>query len=465
MDFQSEILAIREIGINSEIIKSILKKFEPRRQKMLANFERYRTDAAGVPIFSRSFRDSSKVNNKVNNDFFSEIIDIKVGYFAGNPFSYQYDRRADSTIYEAASQRIQRFATANNLADIDSETTKNAAIGGYAPRLLYIGTDGIERLASLPPYECIILSLESVSKPEFALRITPYYDGRNTRRRIEVYDDARMRVFYERKRNVFIEAEDEIEPHVFGICPLFAVPNNEELLGDVERVEALIDAYDRTISDVNSEIESFRLAYMLFRGGIVDEEIIRQAQRTGAFSMPDDASIEFLTKQMNDTIVENHLNRLHENIYRFSKTPDLSDEAFSGNQSGVALKYKLFPLESKCKTFERKFNSAINYMLEGLCNSWRIRGENFDPLSFFVEYKRNFPLDLLNEAQIQQTLKGIVSEQTRLALASFVDDPAYELQQMEEEALQSVFPRVDLSNEDETDAADASDPTFNLVTE
>ena len=436
MDFTQEIHQLREQGPTNDILKSILKKFEGRRLKMLQLDERYRVSNGGVPIFSRYFKDSNKVNNKVNNDFFSEIIDIKTGYFAGSPFSYLFDQNRGEPLYSSAMKRLERFTIANNMADVDSETTKNAAICGYAARLLYIGLDGEERIASLPPYECIILSLESISKPEFALRVQPWETGsRGQRRRIEFYDAAEVRIFYEVKRNYFEEAEEEAAGHVFGVCPLFGVPNNEELLSDVERVEALIDAYDRTVSDVNSEIESFRLAYMLFKGGIIDEETLLAAQRTGAFNVPDGGEIEYLIKQMNDVIVENHLNRLEKNIYRFSKTPDLSDQAFAGNASGVALKYKLFPLESKCKTFERKFDAAARYMIEGLCNSWRIRGEAFDPYDFYVEYKRNFPLDLLNEAQIQQVLKGLVSEQTRLSMASFIDDPRYEMLQIENEGL------------------------------
>lgn len=445
MDFSAEIYKIREGGLSSNIIKSILKKFEPRQKKMLLLYERYKTSQSGVPIYSRYFSDKTKVNNKVNNDFFSEIIDLKVGYFAGNPFSYQYDRTKSE--YETALDRIQRFALLNNLADLDSETTKMAAICGYGGRLLYIDPEGRERVLNVPAYETIILSEEGLSAPEYGIRIYTVETDKGARRKVEFYDSRNCEVWLEEKKNVFVEDVEESFEHDWGICPLYAVPNNEELLGDVEKVEDLIDAYDRTLSDVNSEIESFRLAYMLFKGGLVDEDTIRQAQRTGAFTVPDDGDISFLTKQMDDDIVENHLTRLHKNIYRFSKTPDLNDEAFAGNQSGVALKYKLFPLESKCTTFERKFTSSQMYLFTALCNTWGIRGETFDPLSFFVEYKRNFPLDLLHEAEVQEKIRGLVSEQTRLALASFIDDVQYEIDQMEEETLNAVLPNTNLDDE------------------
>jgi hypothetical protein len=51
---------------------------------------------------------------------------------------------------------------------------------------------------------------------------------------------------------------------------------------------------------------------------------------------------------------------------------------------------------------------------------------------FFI-FKRNFPLNLLDEADTSSKLKGLVSEQTRLSLLSFVEDADYEIGLMKEE--------------------------------
>lgn len=454
MNLIAELDQIRDRGIDSAIIKSALKKFEAKRVHMLRMIERYKSTSDGVPVLTRYMADSTKVNNKVNNDFFSEIVDIKTGYFAGSPFSYQYDKTLDE--FDRAAERISNFITMNNIADLDSEATKDAAVCGYGSRLLYINEAADERVMNIPPYECLFFSEREISDPEYAMRVYDVKTERGTRRRVEFYDAFSMRVFYEQKKNSFVEEADEEKDHNFGVCPLYGIPNNEELQGDVDKCLALIDAYDRTISDVNSEIESFRLAYMLFKGGIIDEETLRQAQKTGAFTLPDDGDVRFLTKDMNDTIVENHLTRLQDNIYRFSKTPDLTDEAFGGTQSGVALKFKLFPLEAKCKKFERKFDTANRHMLRGLCHMWKVKGEEFDPYKFFVEYKRNFPMDVLPEAEVQMKLKGLVSEQTRLSLASFIDDAEYEIQRMEEEALEGVIPTIDLDRDESVTVNDPS---------
>ena len=51
-------------------------------------YNRYKV--ADVPIFERKLL-YDRVNNKVNNDFFSEIIDNKVGYMLGNAIAYVSD--------------------------------------------------------------------------------------------------------------------------------------------------------------------------------------------------------------------------------------------------------------------------------------------------------------------------------------------------------------------------------------
>lgn len=128
-----------------------------------------------------------------------------------------------------------------------------------------------------------------------------------------------------------------------------------------------------------------------------------------------------------------HLNRLEDNILRFAKSVNFNDEQFGGTISGVALKFKLFNLESKCITTERKFTASFRKQFKLLSGTWTKKGITFDPAKIWFQFKRNFPLNLLDEAQASATLKGLVSESTRLSLLSFIDDVEWEKQQMDEE--------------------------------
>ncbi|PGE27068.1 phage portal protein, partial [Bacillus cereus] len=74
-------------------------------------------------------------------------------------------------------------------------------------------------------------------------------------------------------------------PNLFKGVPLIGFPNNEELQGDVDKAISLIEGYDRSFSDVNSEIEQFRLAYMIFKGVDIDDDTIEKLRQTGALDV------------------------------------------------------------------------------------------------------------------------------------------------------------------------------------
>lgn len=442
------IFATVEIKENSDTITYLLNQHRSIRNKMIQLYERYKASEDGVPIFKRSFEDTNKVNRKVNNDFFSEIIDTKIGYFMGNPVSYSYDK--EESDYESYQELIDDFNIRNNVEDLDGEVAKMAAICGYGARLFYIDTEGKERMINVPPWEVIFIYDRNINEPTYAIRYYEVVENNQRKWKVEWYDKKNVTYYVGNTSQYVIDTDKAkpTQPHMFDDVPLVAFLNNDEFQGDCEKALELIDAYDRTLSDVNSEIEAFRLAYMAFYGVEPTAEVIEAAKKTGAFGLPEKSEgvgVEFITKDMNDTMVENHLNRLEDNILRFTKSVNFSDESFGGNISGIAMKFKVFALESKCILAERKMTRALRRQFQLLQSAWNKRGSKFDYTKVWYGFKRNLPLNLLDEAQTSATLKGIVSEDTRLSLLSFVDDVQWEKDRMEEEAASY----VDLNNDDD----------------
>ena len=459
-NYRAELRALDENGgvPTIEIIKKILDKHYPKRQHMMGLYDRYTCNMDSVPIFNREFEDESAINNKVNNDYFSELVNTKVGYFAGAPFSYAYSQLAEEEEAEGSpislfdeeptvprtqadidnnQKVIERFTIRNNIADKDLEITKLAEICGYAGRLMYIDTNGDECIKVIEPWECVILARDEITEPTYGIW---YYteefiiDGMSKEvRTIEFYNATDCYIFEDGLEGWILKQQF---PHMFDYCPLQGIPNNRELLGGAEKVLALIDGIDRAVSDCNSEIEAFKLAYLLVYGVQIDEKTLQEAKRTGCFNIPPmgamESKIEYLTKQINDTFVENHLNRLEKNIYKFGQTPDMNEMAAAGT-SGIAMKLRLFPLETRCAMFERKLHSANMYMFKVLASAWAKKQITIDPYEVIIEYKRTMPLDLQYESQVLASLKGNVSDQTALGLMSFIDNPEYELELMEKE--------------------------------
>lgn len=435
-------------SITGKQISDLVRENRDKHYRQVKLYERFKGTDKGVPILTRTFpvETASKVNNKLANDFFSDIVNTKTGYFMGNPVTYKYtEQDEDGSLIETtdADVLLQGFLKKNQVADLDSESAKMAAICGFAARLCYVNTEGTVSMLNVPPWETIFISDElGITDAPYAIRYYVVERGDKKYVKAEFYDEETITFFVREggiDENVDTEFQlDSSEPanpqaHLMAGCPVICFPNNEELQGDCEKVLTLIDGYDKTLSDVNSEIEQFRLAYLAFYGSSPSDDELARLRQTGVIGFPDkDDRAEYITKNLNDVTVQNHLMKLEENIIYFAQSVRFTDEAF-GNASGVAMKFKLFCLESKCKTAERKFIKSLYRMFTVLSGYYDKRGISYDPWNFEFVFTRNFPLNLLDEAQSLATLKGLVSDETAYGQMSFIDDPAKEIEKVKAE--------------------------------
>lgn len=451
--FKVYIPYIREHGINEELLQQIVNEHNSIHEDIRALQERYEASVEGVPILKRQMKsinlESERVrrideiiNNKLNNTFDSEIVDTKVGYFLGNPINYVVDN--ENADLESLAEAIEVLRIRENIPDKDTSLGTRTGIAGYGARLVYWSLENnkpILKIANVDPAECIFLYEDSMSAPTYSIQYYPTVevlpDGTKKQVTIVEFHDNSDTYFFKNGDNGF-ELTDII-PHNLDSSPLFGVENNDSLQGEAAKILNLIDAYDRTMSDANSEIEATRLAILILRNIGMDEEDIQNMNKAGLLEMfGENVDAKYLTKDVNDTMIENHLNRIEQNINRFAKSVDFTDEAFAGNISGVAIKFKTMSLEHKAIIAEHKFRSALQYQFKLLCNGWSKLGicKPEDYLNVWFGFKRNLPSNILEEAQATATLKGNVSERTRLSLLSFIDDVDAELEEMKKDEIE-----------------------------
>lgn len=405
-------------GISAALLYKIINKHRPNSRYNEKLYKRYQVADGEVPIFKRAprYEEDKPINNQVNNDFFSEIVDFKTGYFAGQPIAYGYSKGEEAEevtggveAVDVATKTLTDFITRNNMYGVDMETTKYASIYGYAGRLFYVDTEGNERVMPVHGYETIILSKTDISEPKYAIRYFKTYDVNDNEKWVVEFYDNQFVTTYEGMLSS-LEQMGEPKLHLFDYCPLQGIANNKELIGDAEKVLALIDDYDKVLSDNSNELEAFVHAYMVFENLGIDKETAKELQKSGIIDMKSvgvqEGKVYFLTKNINDAFTEHHLQRLEDNIYRFSHTPNLSDDTF-GSASGVSLKFKLHGLETKCGMFEAKMLDASQYMFKVLASAWGKKAIAFDPLQVTLDFKRNFPLDEESIARTMQAYKAV----------------------------------------------------------
>lgn len=410
--------------LTDKVIKRIIETHRSSVLPRLQNLENYYN--ANNAIKNRVMSDPSKPNNKIANAYASYITDTLVGYFIGEPVTYTSN---DNVLI----QDLNMILEYNDEADENAELAKNASIYGVAYEMLYLSEeDKMIRFKSLNPKEVIPIFDKTVEQN--LLAVMRYYEDYdyvedNTYTIVEVIDSKMVRRY---KLDTGLSLLEEY-PHYFSMVPVAIFKNNEDETGDFEQVISLIDAYDKMESDSLNDFEYFVDAYLALYGFTADAEDIAQMKENRVLLMDEGTSAEWLIKQTSDAYVENMKNRLDKDIHKFAKCPNMSDEEFASNASGIAIKFKLLGTENLVSIKERKFKRGLQQRLELMSMINSVLREGFDWRAIDIVFTRNIPSNDTDIANMVNTLKDIVSEETLLAQIPFVEDVQNELEKLKKE--------------------------------
>ena len=434
----------------TEILRHAISK-SPRAR--LANLRDYYEGRHG--ILERRMYDPTKPNNKLVNNLAAYITDTVTGYFMGSPIVYAADGEENDGYVEV----LKDIFDFNNEQDENAELAKGQSIAGVDYELLYLDEDAKIRFTELPAENIIYIETSEVEpKPAMAARMyeieEPGVDGKTYY--YEVYTESEAITYKADDSNRVSFTEVDRQPHYFGEVPIIQYCNNEEKLGDFEGVMSLIDAYNLAQSDSANDFQYFTDAYLLMVGAKLGgsendptgDKARASMRETRIIELPDkDVDAKFLIKDINDTAIENYKNRLRKDIHTLAKVPDLSDESFSGNLTGVAISYKIWGMDQIVSVKERKFKKALQRRIKLITNILNMQGNTWDWRKIEITFSRNMPQNLAELSQMVGQLKGIVSDETLIALLPFVTDVTMELERLAEQG--EGIPDLDNFGDDE----------------
>ena len=136
-----------------------------------------------------------------------------------------------------------------------------------------------------------------------------------------------------------------------------------------------------------------------------------------------------MIKQLPTGAFETARDTLRKNIFLASQHVDFQDLSSSGNLTNVNIATQLMPLESKASKYQNKLIRAFNYQFKIILSWWNILNITKEATYKDLEYIFNFmkPVNMLDKAQEQRQLDGLMSNETRLALHPSISDPAGEV--------------------------------------
>lgn len=224
--------------------------------------------------------------------------------------------------------------------------------------------------------------------------------------------------------------------HMMGRCPVVYYQNNEWKQSDFEQVITLIDAYNTVVSNsVNDTTDQTDALMKLVNLSATTSDELAESIAMGAVKVEEGGDVGWVIKSVNDVYVENIKNRLKSDVHKFSYVPDMSDEQFAANASGIAMKYKLMGLEqvtAEKKTWMRK---ALRKRLELINEYLTTKGSAIDMMATGFEFDTNIPQDGNAIVERVAKLQGIVSKTTQLGQLGkdIVPDIKHELELIDEE--------------------------------
>lgn len=233
---------------------------------------------------------------------------------------------------------------------------------------------------------------------------------------------------------------DEPIEHNFGNVPIIEYCNNKLKIGDFEQQISLIDAYNKLTSDRINDKEQFVEALLVIYGALLgdDSEEVSEAMKilkeNGFLELPADAKAEYIARTFDESGMEILRKAIKEDIYTFSHVPNLTDENFVGNSSGVAMEYKLLGLQMITSEKEKYYKKGIKRRIELISNFLNIKAISIDPGTVKITFTRKLPKNLNELAQMIANLSGKVSTKTLIEQLPFIEDAESEVKTVEKES-------------------------------
>ena len=409
--------------LNPKMLAKMINKF---RLDVEPKLQRYKNYYDGVQaILGKHYTDPTKPCNKTVSNFCLNIANSYAGYIA-TPGYITYNGENIEDIMD-----ILRY---NDYQAEDAEFLLNALIYGTSAELMFQDELGKTRFRLINPTTCFGVYDDSLTGDLiYFVRMYKASEWEDSNKYyVDVYSNYDVKHYQMGGENGTPEYIGE-EPHYFAQCPanIFTLPGEKSIF---DCVMGLQDSYNELLSAKIDDFSAFCDAYLVIGGGELDADSVADMRQNRIIQLPEGATANWLTKNSNDTQVENDLNRIHNDIYRTAQCPDFSSESFVGGvSSGIAIQYRLTGMETQAGNIEGLMKKALQRRVEILCGvaALKLGEEVFRDIQ--ISFKRNIPDDITSTIGMINSLKGSVSDATLLAQLPFIDDVEHELEALNEQ--------------------------------
>lgn len=454
---------------NASLIANVVQKFVERHSTIdaprIAKLERYYLGDNDIHYWRNNKHMMNRADNRIASGFAKFITNMRVGYMLGKPIQFKYNDDAGDDVDQTIDDDLKAFNRKNDEQYHEKVMKTNLSVTGRAYELLYSGkaeeddngnvaTPEVKMRAIDPATAFVVYDTSIAQHSLFGVRYYVVNYDNQEQYYVDVYTADTT---YHFKSSTTSESPNgdytllSQENTTFSAVPLTEFINNENKTGDWETKLDEIDAYDLAMSEMANSEEDFANAKLMINGDFDWSDNMRTVTKADGTPLLDDdgqpvkvpkidskdpflwlkpafydnsngttvvpSSAQYLTKQLNEQGWQTYINQLITDIHKDTNTPNTTDDAFSGQSSGVALMYKLFGEDQERSMQESLYTRGIMRRLRLLGNFWKYNSEINDPdimNNYKPDYTPNLPRnnsDIVGIA-VQLNNTGLLSDQT-----------------------------------------------------
>lgn len=412
-----------QISENTKITPELALKYIIKHSRGNDKYERLNDYYTGNHDILSRVKEKGAANNRLVCNHAKYITDCTTGYFMGTPVQYISGNDSDISAVKDALRKADSETQDIDLARIGS-------VFGVSYEMLYIsGKTPQIKLASIDPRNAFVVYDDTVEqKPLFGVYYMPVYTENDTIKGYRCYlcDRESTTEFFISSSFALVEKAVSY-PHYFGDVPIIEYYNNGNRQGDFEQVTSLIDAYNILQSDRVNDKEQFVDAILLIKGQVLgdtsaeESETYKAIKEFGVMTMDDCGDAKWLTRQFDEASVDILRKAIENDIHKFSGVPCMNDVSFSGNSSGVAMRYKLLAFEQMTKIKERYFAEGLKLRLKMIANALNtMSAVKIDTDNIRILFTHSLPENETELAQTANLLKDIVPNEKLIKLLPFI---------------------------------------------
>ena len=437
-----------------EILYNEIKEFQAsdRRAWMVIGDRYYRceNDILNRRIVrhteSGDIEDRSKANNRLAHGFVKNLVDEKIGYL----LTKDYSLKCDNKEYIEKVKNVLGKYFQYTLTRLGYEASNK----GIAWLQVYINEQGKFGMMIIPAEQCVPLWKDNTHTELYGMiryYVQTVYEGKEKKQitRVEYYTDKEV-YFYVLDNDHLIPDIEQYEGgpilhykkgeegRSWGKVPFIAWKNNHLEYPDVKFIKSLVDAYDKSRSEIDNFIEETKnLIYVLKGyGGENLSDFMKDLNYYRAIKIddPEHGGVDTLTPKIDIQAAKEHFEQLKRDINEFGQGVPKDLDKYGNSPSGTALKFLYSGLDLKCNHLEVEFRQSFNQLLYFVNRYLAENGQgNYENENVELIFNRDIQINETETINNCVNSKGTISDETILANHPWVSDVEEELKQIEKE--------------------------------